>query len=383
MKRIALVASLIILTGNAAVPVNELQKIYYHRTPMTAQKEQAPVLELAMVVLYFSQDAAFKKTELKNDNRKVVTRYMFPNTTLTSVDSKVQLYEFKKNLESNAQGLYNVEIHEMDSPKRIEIIISYDPTFINVESEFFDSIKFQKGIVFHFYNKKFIAGINGKFNGSTILQTASLTKNPLIIIDPGHGGKDSGTIGFFGVPEKDITLAVADKVVKTLKQKGFSAILTRDKDQFVALDGRTVLANNCKQPCVFISLHGNYASNSKVSGIETYCLKKDLFKQDEACVRTCIDIIDTYKESLCTQGQRLAQMVHSNILKEVRKIDASVNDRMVKHAVSQVLMGVTMPSILIEMDFLSNESKAKLLASAEYQQAIAHGITQGVLQYLG
>jgi N-acetylmuramoyl-L-alanine amidase len=215
------------------------------------------------------------------------------------------------------------------------------------------------------------------------LQTASLSKKPLIIIDPGHGGKDSGTVGFFGVPEKDITLAVADKVIKTLKDKGFSAMLTRDKDAFVALDERTVLANNCKQPCIFISLHGNYASNNKISGIETYCLKKDLFKQDDACVRTCIDVVDTYKESLCKEGQRLAQMVHGSILKEVRKIDARVNDRTVKHAVSQVLMGVTMPSILVEMDFLSNESQAKLLARADYQQAIADGIMQGVLQYLG
>lgn len=383
MKRIAILASLIIMSCNAAVPVNELQKVYYHRTNVSAHHEQAPILELATVVLYFSHDASVKKTELKRDNKKIVMRYVFPNAIIASVEVKTMLQEFKRNLESSAQGLYNVELHEMENPKRIEMIISYDPHLVNVEYDFFDSIKFQKGIAFHFYNKKFINSMNGKFNGNAILQTASVSKKPRIIIDPGHGGKDSGTVGFFGVPEKDITLAVADKVVKTLKQKGFSAMLTRDKDQFVALDERTVLANNCKQPCIFISLHGNHAANKQVSGIETYCLKKDLFTRDDASVRTCIDIIDTYKESLCTQGQRLAQMVHSNILKEVRKIDTSVNDRMVKHAVSQVLMGVTMPSILIEMDFLSNESKAKLLASAEYQQAIADGIMQGVLQYLG
>lgn len=388
MKRICLLFSIgFSFVFSSILLSNELQKVFHHRCIVhDSEKNKIPSIELGMIVFYFSQEALIKELPAKNHLNQTNITFFFPLVNIPSAEVRQMITQ----LQNVKNPLYSIRIQETKNPNGLEVIIGYNSDKVIFNYELFDAITLHKGVVFHFYNKALLDTMKNKLNNGSILRTAHINKRPIIIIDAGHGGKDSGTIGFFGLKEKDITLAVADKVKKLCIQKGFEVLLTREADNFVALDERTLMANNCNKPCIFISLHANHASKKEVSGIETFCLKKDLFKKPESVLQTSIDIfIDQAKDDFCKKSQLLATQLHENILKQTRALYPAGNDRCVKYAVSQVMMGVlqpgqhTVPSVLLEMEYLSNETTAKLLSTEKYQMAIAQGIVSGIQNYLG
>ncbi|HBB36350.1 MAG TPA: N-acetylmuramoyl-L-alanine amidase [Cyanobacteria bacterium UBA8803] len=173
----------------------------------------------------------------------------------------------------------------------------------------------------------------------------------VVIIDPGHGGKDPGAIGIGGLREKDIVLPVAQQVASILEQQGIQAMLTRNSDYFVDLPPRVAMAEQVNAR-IFVSIHANAISLSRpdVNGLETY-----------------------YYSS----GQGLAQTIHNSILQSV-----NVGNRGVRRARFYVLRKSSMPSVLVEMGFVTGRDDAAKLSDANYRSQMANAIARGILQYI-
>ena len=173
----------------------------------------------------------------------------------------------------------------------------------------------------------------------------------LVMIDPGHGGKDSGAVGIGGLQEKNIILPISQKLGRILEKNGVKVILTRDSDYFVSLQGRVNLADKANAS-VFVSIHANSAGSDRpdVSGLEVY-----------------------YYDS----GLNLARIVQHSILQSV-----NVRDRGVRRARFYVLRKSSMPSILVEAGYMSGREDIAKLRNPEYQNQMAEAIARGVLQYL-
>ncbi|MTJ24051.1 N-acetylmuramoyl-L-alanine amidase [Dolichospermum sp. UHCC 0352] len=173
----------------------------------------------------------------------------------------------------------------------------------------------------------------------------------VVIIDPGHGGKDSGAIGIGGVQEKNIILPIGKRIAEILERNGIQVIMTRDSDYFVTLPGRVTMAQQANAD-VFVSIHANSAGANRpeVSGLETY-----------------------YYDS----GLTLARVVHKKILQSL-----NVRDRNVRKARFYVLRKNSMPAILVETGYLTGRDDVAKLRTSAYQNQMADAIAQGILQYL-
>jgi N-acetylmuramoyl-L-alanine amidase len=173
----------------------------------------------------------------------------------------------------------------------------------------------------------------------------------VVLIDPGHGGKDPGAVGLGGLREKDIILPISKRIAEVLQQNGVQVVMTRDSDYFVTLPGRVQLAERANAD-VFVSIHANAVGpgRSDVSGLETY-----------------------YYDS----GLGLARTVHNSILQSL-----NVRDRGVRRARFFVLRKSSMPSILVETGYLTGRDDNAKLRTSAYQNQMAEAIARGVLQYL-
>jgi N-acetylmuramoyl-L-alanine amidase len=182
---------------------------------------------------------------------------------------------------------------------------------------------------------------------------------PLICVDPGHGGEDSGALGVSGAKEKDINLAISLLLADDLRAAGLQVMMTRDDDSFPALHGRPLIANAAKAS-LFISVHNNAmgsSSDSDVGGTETYYW-------------------GTSAQS-SAEGDLLAEAIQRNLLDAIGSVD-----RGVKSAQYVVLAETEMVAALVEVGFMDNAAEEAKLITAAYQQAAAQGITNGILEYL-
>ena len=174
---------------------------------------------------------------------------------------------------------------------------------------------------------------------------------PRVIIDPGHGGEDSGAVGIDGLQEKDVILPIALDVEEILRKQNIDVVMTRDTDVFISLEGRTDLANRVKAD-LFVSIHANSINLSRpdVSGLETY-----------------------YYDS----GRRLAELVHWSILNGV-----DIDDRSIRRARFYVLRHSTMPAVLIEVGFVTGEVDASNLKDPNHRRLMAEAIAKGIVEYI-
>jgi|GEM_PF-1471044 len=213
-----------------------------------------------------------------------------------------------------------------------------------------------------------------------------------IVIDPGHGGKDPGAIGLDGVAEKDIVLGVARRLADKLKALGIDVVLTRKDDRFIPLEERTAIAN-AESADLFISLHVNASPNPEARGVETYYLDNTT---DEAALRMAArengiarDKISDLQFILSDMVQNLkledsitlAHRLQGSVVTQVGGRYGEVRDLGVKKAQFYVLVGARMPSVLVEMFFVTNRVEARALATDEYQQALAEALFDGIKKY--
>ena len=221
-------------------------------------------------------------------------------------------------------------------------------------------------------------------------QFAGLRK---IVIDPGHGGKDPGAIGIGGVAEKDVVLSVAKKLaLKLKKEMGVEVILTRNDDSFIELKDRTAIAN-AEQADLFISLHLNASPNPEARGIETYYLDNTtdeaanrLAARENAVSRGSVTDIqfilsDMIQNLKLEDSITLANRLHASVVSRVGRRYGEVKDLGVKKALFYVLVGARMPSVLVEMFFVTHKSEGRALAKEAYQDALADALFDGIKKY--
>lgn len=232
-------------------------------------------------------------------------------------------------------------------------------------------------------------------DGQSTLTRALGLKIGRIVIDAGHGGHDTGTIGPTGLMEKDLCLDVALRLGKIIQQKlpGADVVFTRADDTFIPLEERTRIANEAKAD-LFISIHANSSRDNQARGIETYYLNlkgsaeamEVAARENAASADGIHDLEDIVKRIARTEkideSREFAQDVQDSLSKSVQKNSRLVKNRGVRKAPFVVLIGADMPSILTEISFLSNPADEKLLKQPEQRQRVAEGIYQGVAGYL-
>jgi len=215
-----------------------------------------------------------------------------------------------------------------------------------------------------------------------------------IVVDPGHGGKDPGAVGASGLQEKEVVLSMGLLLARKLKEElGIDAVMTRSTDVFIELQERTALANQVGAD-LFVSIHANASLNRNASGIETYYL--NLAKTEKAAQLAArengtslekvsllqavlFDLMANYK---LNDSAHLAEEVQKSLHKRLSGQYPVVKNLGVKQGPFYVLVGATMPSILVETAFISNEKEELRLGELKYQEQAAEGILEGITAYI-
>ena len=214
-----------------------------------------------------------------------------------------------------------------------------------------------------------------------------------VVIDPGHGGRDTGAVGPHGLREKDIALSISRMLAERLRALGFAVVLTRKGDTYVSLDERTKIANEARAD-LFVSIHCNAARSRTLSGVETwtlnvasdrYATRLATFENADA-ERTVSDLrlilADLATRANASDARDLAQSVQGSLVRNLRSRVGRVGDHGVKHALFYVLLGAHMPSILVETGFISNPVEEARLRSRKYQVETAEAIARGVKEFV-
>jgi len=230
-------------------------------------------------------------------------------------------------------------------------------------------------------------------DGQTSLVRALGLKINRIVIDAGHGGHDSGTLGVGGIREKDVVLDVALRLGKLLHDRlGAEIVYTRSDDTFIPLETRTAIANKA-QADLFISIHANSSPEAEVRGVEVYYLN---FTSDPDAMRVAArenavsnqsvhDLSDLVKKialkDKIDESKELASDVDTSLYSGLTKGNADLHNRGVKKAPFVVLIGANMPSILAEISFVTNKDDAAELKKPEYRERVAESLYAGVARY--
>lgn len=241
---------------------------------------------------------------------------------------------------------------------------------------------------------------------ATILQEAPKAQQPVhlpakpassllrrIVVDAGHGGKDPGAVGPSGLLEKEVTLNLAKELARELTRLlDCEVILTRSTDVYLPLEERTAIANKVGAD-LFISVHANANKNRDAFGIETYYL--NFSKNDKAAAVAAREngtslkqvsdleliLFDLMANAKINESSRLAAEIQESLVSRISRKYEDIRDLGVKQGPFYVLLGATMPSVLVETAFISNHREEKRLASDAYRKASAEAIAEAVKSY--
>ena len=232
-------------------------------------------------------------------------------------------------------------------------------------------------------------------DGETSLVRALGLKIGRIVIDAGHGGHDSGTLGAGGIEEKDVVLDVALRLGKLLHDRlGAEIVYTRADDTFIPLETRTAIANKA-QADLFISIHANSSSDASARGVEVYYLNftsdpeamKVAGRENAVSTQSVHELSDLVKKialkDKIDESKELAGDVDEALYAGIEKGNAGLKNRGVKKAPFVVLIGANMPSILAEISFVTNPEDAEELQRPAYRERVAESLYNGVARYAG
>jgi N-acetylmuramoyl-L-alanine amidase len=221
-------------------------------------------------------------------------------------------------------------------------------------------------------------------------------RHKIIVIDAGHGGKDPGATGYKNYHEKDVVLKIAQNLKKILRSRGYKVYMTRDSDVFIKLRNRTKFANN-RHADLFISIHANAVRKkdaSNVHGIESYFLATSRSKRAKrvAAMENSADLEDmnfygkqcflnTLNYHNIIASNKLAIDLQRGALSQLQSHYANVEDAGVREGPFWVLVGAQMPSVLVEVGFITNPMEAERLMDKKYQYRVALGLANGVEHY--
>jgi N-acetylmuramoyl-L-alanine amidase len=230
-------------------------------------------------------------------------------------------------------------------------------------------------------------------SGERSLVRALGLKLSRVVIDPGHGGHDQGTEGPHGLLEKDLVLDVSKRLGALIEERlGAEVIYTRSDDTFIPLEGRTALANE-KKADLFLSVHANSSSIPHIAGVETYYLSvsgsKDALdvasRENAASQQSIFELTDLIQKiaryDKAQESKEFAGRIQAALYAFSERNVPGSKDRRVKSAPFVVLIGANMPSILVEIGFLSNPKEEALLKKPDYRQKLADALCRGVSRY--
>jgi len=232
-------------------------------------------------------------------------------------------------------------------------------------------------------------------DGQIPLTRALGLKISRIVIDAGHGGKDTGTIGPHGLMEKDLCLDVALRLGREIEEKlpGAQVIYTRKDDTFVPLEERTAIANQAKAD-LFISIHANSSHDRDARGVETYYLSfasseeaTEVAARENALSQESLHDLQTLIQKIARndkieESKELAGDIQDSLTRRLQLVSLNERNRGVKKAPFVVLIGANMPSVLAEISFLSNPYDERLLQKPQQRDRIADGLYRGISTYL-
>jgi N-acetylmuramoyl-L-alanine amidase len=214
-----------------------------------------------------------------------------------------------------------------------------------------------------------------------------------VVIDPGHGGHDVGTVGPTGLEEKDLVLDVARRLGALIEKRlGSEVVYTRSDDTFIPLHQRTAIANDHKAD-LFLSIHANSSPATVVSGVETYYLNFTSSKsalevaarENAGADRSIYDLKDLVQQialkDKLDESREFATKVQSSLNTFASRSNPHAKDRGVRKAPFVVLIGASMPSVLVEIGFVSNPRDESLMKKGDHRQKIAEALYKGVSQY--
>ncbi len=227
------------------------------------------------------------------------------------------------------------------------------------------------------------------------IQNEENWKITTIVIDPGHGGKDPGAIGYHNIKEKHIVLDIAKELGSLLKQEmpELTILYTRNDDTFLGLKNRTEFANK-NQGHMFLSIHANASTAKTARGFEIFLLQPNsVDKAIDVAIRENASIFFEENPEEYEQNQMIASVSENMYLQESEKLAIAIESavkkklpktrmRGIKQAGFYVLVGAAMPKVLIEAGFITNKSEAKLLNKSSYRSEMAYGIFKGVQAYI-
>lgn len=215
-----------------------------------------------------------------------------------------------------------------------------------------------------------------------------------VIIDPGHGGHDPGTMGRNGLREKDLVLDISTRVARLLENDGFEVLMTRNKDVFIPLEERTAIANS-KGADLFVSIHVNASRSPRPRGMETYYLNlatspdaaEVAARENASTTRRLSELNDLLQKvmnnSKIEESRELARHVQTHMATGLLQSTKDSRNRGVKTAPFYVLLGARVPSVLVEVAYLSNRHDEQLLRDGGYRMKVAHSIAEGIKSYHG
>jgi N-acetylmuramoyl-L-alanine amidase len=195
----------------------------------------------------------------------------------------------------------------------------------------------------------------------------------LVVIDPGHGGQDSGTMKA-GMVEKELTLDLAQRVERLLHQHGLATLLTRKDDSYVSLQDRTAIANE-QQECVFVSIHFDEAGRAAPTGIETFYAAHPITLPEQ--VASWLPFLQrTSSEPPNVESQSLAAFIQESLVAHTQAVDRGTRPQQFF-----VIANVRHPAVLVEGGFLTNTDDVSKLANSDYREQMATAISEGIVRY--
>lgn len=213
-----------------------------------------------------------------------------------------------------------------------------------------------------------------------------------VVLDPGHGGVDTGTASSHGLAEKEVTLDIARRLAALLEDRGCRAVLTREEDRSLTLRERAEIAN-AQRADLFLSIHANWLPDRRARGFETYYLGP---AQSAAAERLAAEenrssgfaladyralLEGLWAEARREESRRLATLVQETLVATLGSTDRGAVDRGVMTAPFVVLVATEMPAVLVEVACMSNDREAHLLGSAEYRQQLAEALLESLATY--
>ena len=372
--------------------------------------------QLFFIIFLFSNLFPKNESKLKVFENNVLIGEIntIQNKTYFSVNDFIEKTNSKKFINNKTQKvIFYVDDKKIKISNQITFIEIDDDLFqlsskvVNENGNYYIPTESFFGIIKNLYNSSSIKYVNNEIRLSSNSGYKKTVKTPVdlgrekekwefktIVIDAGHGGKDPGAVGYRGTKEKDIALDVAKRLEKKLsKNMNVKIIMTREEDIFLRLSERTKIANESNGN-LFISIHTNAAEDRRASGFETFLIGPN---KNEAAVRVAArenavlelegktgknltneDLIQATiaQSAFASKSEQFASMVQKEIKKRVQS-----KDRGVKQAGFYVLMGASMPNVLVELGFISNPSEEKKLRSPQYRDQLATAIYRAVEQY--